>query len=187
MSAKYFPSLIKEVPEWKDFIWALDYKFNNPHKEYVHEPDDGFVFREGLCTDIFMYNKLDPQFWNVATSIKEEILFEQIKKAKEVLKDFLLDEWYAKALINFVGKEAALSAHKDPQHVVTWQCIGNVEYRIYEDVDCNFGEAIDFRDLKYDSYILSPGDVIYMPKGTIHQAVVFEPRATIIFDIPVND
>lgn len=184
---EYKKEFFTQTPLWGDFISALDYKFNNPHKDYVHDINDGgFVFREGLCTDIFVYNRLDPQFWNVASSLHNKTLFKQIDEIKNLLSDKLSDEWYAKALINFVGKEAAYSAHKDPQDVISWQCIGNVEYRIYEDVECEFGQPIDFRKLKYDSYILSPGDVIYLPKGTIHQAVVFEPRATIIFDVPVK-
>ena len=182
---EYKKNVLPMVPHWEDFIRALDYKFNNPHEDFIHGSKDEFVFKEDKCTDIFMYNKFDQQFWNVATFLNKKTFFQEIKNAEKYLfKE--KKEWYAKALINFVGKEALYSAHKDPQDVISWQCIGSVEYRIYEDVPCNFGEPIDFRGLKYEKYILSPGDVIYIPTGIIHQAVIFEPRATIIFDIPVN-
>lgn len=181
---QYIKNAVPDVPSWESFIKALDYKFNNPHPEFCHEPKEVFIFNQEFCTDIFQYNKLDLQFWNVDSYRSKTSLIKETKNLIEIFKDSAIGEWYIKCLINLVGKEAALTAHKDDHHVISWQCQGRVEYRIYEDVDCDFGTPIDFHNLKYDSYILNPGDVIVMPMGTIHQAVVFEPRATLILDIP---
>lgn len=182
----YKKNALPEVPSWDDLIKILDNKFNNPHPEFKHEPEDLFVFNGESCTDISMHYKLDITCWNVANNRTKTLAIPEIAKLVEMFKDKIDYEWTTKALINLVGKEAALSAHKDDHDVVSWQCKGRVEYRIYEDVECEYGVPIDFRGLKYDSYILNPGDVIYMPMGTIHQAVVFEPRATLILDFPVK-
>jgi len=182
---KYIQNAVPDVPSWSDLIKALDYKFNNPHPEFVHEPREMFIFNNERCTDIFKYHLMDLQFWNVDNYRSLTSLIPQTKNLINFLKEDVSGEWYIKCLMNLVGKEAALTAHKDDHHVISWQCEGSVEYRIYEDVDSDFGVPIDFHNLKYDSYILNPGDIMIMPAGTIHQAVVFQPRATLILDIPV--
>ena len=37
-------------------------------------------------------------------------------------------------------------------------------------------------DQPYESYILNPGDILFVPGGIVHQVVVTEPRASILFN-----
>jgi quercetin dioxygenase-like cupin family protein len=34
----------------------------------------------------------------------------------------------------------------------------------------------------YESYILNPGDILFVPSGIVHQVVITEPRASILFN-----
>lgn len=179
----YKINAVPDVPTWNDFIAALNYKFNNPTSDIDKESDGMFIEHNGKQTDIFIYNQFDPQFWKAVQSESSDNLFPQSDKFISFIQNVIGDcGWTIKSLINFVGNESQYSAHKDSQDVVSWQCIGNVEYRIYEDFECNFYEPVDVAGKKYRSFLLQPGDVIYMPAGVIHQAIVTEPRATLILD-----
>ena len=184
----YVPGAVLDVPGWDDFINALSEKYNNPKisNDDIKNYNEQFIRNNnGQLTDIMSYNKLDPQFWSAARIDSEINLFPKSKYFIEYIKNIIGDYgWHIKALINFVGNENEYTAHKDNHHVVSWQCVGNVEYRIYDHIDSEFQVPIDhlLENVPYKSYILKPGDVIFMPAGVIHKAITSEPRATLILD-----
>jgi ribosomal protein L16 Arg81 hydroxylase len=55
-----------------------------------------------------------------------------------------------------------------------------MEWRIYPNLKDENIDQIKVKDEPYESYILEPGDVIYVPTGMGHQVVVSEPRASLI-------
>lgn len=189
ISCIYLENALPETPSWNDFIRAMDYKYNNPNPELYDERDDNSFFvlnkDKNQPTDIFYYNQFDPQYWNAVRFDNKENLFPQTKLFIDLASNVLEDKgWHIKALMNFVGNETKYSAHKDNHHVISWQCIGKVEYKIYDNIESPVIQSLDdlVKDVSYKSYILNPGDVIFMPSGVIHEAVVSEPRATLILD-----
>lgn len=151
----------KSVPNWDDFIKNIYSKSNSPQiMEYKHGRH---------LNDIAVYNCLDLFIPFAATSDDENGLA-GLHKVMNMLSDFLGIQFFnVKSIINFAGHEADYYKHEDPNDVVSWHCIGTVEWRIYSGDD-------------YKSYILEPGDIFYCPKGTVHQIVVSEPRASIVMD-----
>lgn len=152
-------NFLNTLPDWQSVINVLDCKFND----------------QSTNRDIHMMHRFGMHLWNTINKsrdiflIKEALpIFNSLNEDDSVAKTSLT----AKISLNFVGNESIYGIHSDIQHVISWQCIGSIEYRIYEKKE----------SLEYDSYFMNPGDIIYMPPGTIHQVVVTEPRATILFD-----
>lgn len=189
LSCIYIENVLPSVPAWEDFINGINYKYKNPNG--IGNPlVDVYVKNNGQQTDIAFTNSnhLDPQYHSAVTSDMQTNLFPQTEPLLKMVSDLIENKrWHIKALMNFAGtgSEHEYAAHKDDHHVVSWQCIGKVEYRIYnsKDVDAKFGQPVDHLVGEYKSYILNPGDVIYLPSGLIHKVVTIEPRATLILDL----
>jgi hypothetical protein len=201
----FLKGFMKESPDWKDFVGLIDHQYNNPlstkSTEFIYNDSKNrehgpkfFLNHNGKSTNMYSMKNLDMH-----------ILF--VKQINGVEHDWYslphLDEFLsifgkkgiqntAKCLINFAGNEFVGNIHSDKQDVVSWTCAGEIEYRIYKVYNKEPGTEIDMADgnrveyehnvNEYDSYIMQPGDVIYMPKGTFHQAVAHSPRASIILD-----
>lgn len=196
-NAAVFRNILSDVPSWDLFIKTLDAIFNDPSESHTHEDSCGainnkacnclcsqMVFNKNKCTDILVHDKLHFVYWGVANGLGEGPMF---KYAKQMASLFFREDtlsWGAKSLINLAGNENELSIHKDDHNVMSWQCQGSVEYRIYEDTEDDFAVPINPEGLSYTSYILNPGDIIYIPTGVVHQAIAFEPRATLIIQSP---
>ncbi len=159
------PLLIKSfnlnVPKWENFIDNIYSKANsNQLMEFFHGKN---------INDVSVYNMLD-LFIPFAADEENENGLLGLKDVINLLKkDLKVNFFNVKSIINFAGYEANYWPHEDPNDVVSWHCIGNVEWRIHK------GET-------YESYHLSPGDLFYCPKGTVHEIVVDKPRASIVLD-----
>jgi len=159
------PLLLKKVlpnvPGWEDFIKNL---YNKANSEQLMKYGHGRNLK-----DIAVYNYLDP-FVAFAANTEDENGLKVFKNVTDFLNIYLGAEFFnIKSIINFAGYEADYFKHEDPNDVISWHCIGTVEWRIYN------GD-------EYESYHLNPGDIFYCPKGTVHQIVVSEPRASIVLD-----
>ena len=147
------------------------------------EEKNNFMYNKNELTDILIYNKMDPQFWDIFNKNNTLFLFEEFKNNFNNFEERVQFKLFtAKAILNFIGNESEYYAHKDFNDVISCQCIGSIEYRIYENIDCEFSKPVNVDKLNYKSYFMNPGDIIYIPSGTIHQVIVKEPRATILFD-----
>ena len=72
--------------------------------------------------------------------------------------------------ISLSKKSKTFGKHKDESDVWYWQCIGSTQWKIFE-----FNENI--------SYILEPGDIIYIPRGIFHDVIPLSPRVGISFGL----
>lgn len=173
----FFDKAITNVPNWNSFIDNLNYKFNSEKKYSLIED-------KRMVNDVLIYNKMDPCVFNILTDNTES---KTIIEAENVLNIFNkimgFKSGCVKSLINFVGNEAKYYIHADEHDVLSWHCIGQVEWRIYPNIilDKNIDPPTDV-DEPYESYILNPGDVLYVPGGVVHQVVVDQPRASIVYN-----
>ncbi len=70
--------------------------------------------------------------------------------------------------VSFTDKEPTTGKHSDPVDVIYCQFIGSVTWTIsYED--------------RTEVFNLNPGDIIYVPKFTMHEVTSLSPRAAISF------
>lgn len=196
----FLKNFMKESPGWDDFVKLIDHQYNNPltnentdflYKERVKEikTPQFIVNKSGTNTNIQHFQNLSLEMWFVRQigtgfdkhnwynnhMIDNFVSFFHRKESVSTLK----------CLINFAGNELNGNIHSDYQDVVSWTCAGEVEYRIYK-INRNFERNTisddEAKNFEYDAYIMTPGDVIYMPKGTYHKAICHKPRASIILD-----
>jgi len=95
------------------------------------------------------------------------------KKIEEKNKDTRFNFTTAHLYVSFTEKSKTAGKHRDGAFVWYWQCIGKTEWTIYE----NDEEHI---------YILSPGDIIYVPRGIYHSVAPLTPRVGVSFGSELN-
>lgn len=172
-----FKNLFTDTPGWDEFILDLNYKFNS--QKTIDIVDQRFH------NNVLFYNKLDPISF---TKIKSSDSYSSniIKKSLNIYNIFTEisnnNISYVKSIINFVGNESKYYIHADHHDVISWHCIGQVEWRIYKGLEQQNPPPSETNE-PYESYILNPGDVLFVPGGIVHQVVVTEPRASILFNI----
>jgi mannose-6-phosphate isomerase-like protein (cupin superfamily) len=72
------------------------------------------------------------------------------------------------ALVSFTDKEPTTGKHSDPVHVIYCQFIGSVQWKVFEDNE-------------EKTFILNPGDAIYIPREVEHEIKSLSSRAAISF------
>jgi hypothetical protein len=194
----FLKGFMKQSPEWKDFIGLIDHQYNNPlvtestrsmHENLKTIPNaPSFVLNnKEQSTNMYSIKNLDLHILFVKQINGVDHDWYNMPHLDKFLSIFGKKEIQhtVKCLINFAGNEFVGNIHSDKQDVVSWTCAGEIEYRIY-DVDKNetrnhigFEEA---ESIPYELYKMQPGDVIYMPRGTFHQAIAHSPRASLILD-----
>lgn len=149
-----FKNIFPDTPKWDNFINHLNFEFHNPPSENQHSDQE--VMINGVSKRNHFY-----------LSVRNPTI-EFYPKLKEVIDFFniVMEEGSGgvSSFINFVGNENPVGSHPDRRDTVYWQCIGNSEWVVGE---------------KQENIILSPGDVIFVPKGVFHHVITKEPRAAI--------
>lgn len=175
-------NLLPNTPQWIDFLNLMTKKFHQEDHDdtWRIKSDDRWI--EG--TDIMIYNKMDPVIFR-AVQYSEGYFGDNYIDVKQLIDLFspIFPRFEIKAIMNLIGKESEYWVHKDDHDVVSWHCQGTMEWRIYGSETENelWKQHKNIKiDSPYDSYILEPGDVIYVPTGTIHEVVALEPRASLI-------
>jgi hypothetical protein len=164
--------MLPDVPSWNDILENLSNRFKIQECASIQD--------SRMINDVLIYNKLDPQVFMAP----DQTAFSHAANAVNIfnqLMDFSCS--CIRSLINFVGNEAQYYIHADGHDVISWHCVGSIEWRIYTDASLeNFSEPQTEITDNYDSYILRPGDVMYVPSGIVHKVVPFEPRVSLIFN-----
>ena len=171
----FIKNVFPNVPSWDDFINNLDYKYNS--KKTIDINDIRFH------NDVLIYNKLDPISF-INTNLIDVELDSMVKNSYPVYKIFNelnIQIICVKSIINFVGNESDYYIHADHHDVISWHCVGQIEWRIYKTLKQQEPPPLT-SDEPYESYILNPGDILFVPSGIVHQVVVSKPRASILFN-----
>jgi hypothetical protein len=167
-----------DVPSWDNFISNLNYKYNNNYENKENQ-DRRFFRNNDVKTEIFsQYDKLDA-FAHYSYVFKDnksffsENFLPGVEKIAEDLYESLEDDKkfiHATAITNFIKHDKEYEIHFDGTDVINWHCIGKIDWRVYDEKDNCSVLQID------------PGDLVFIPKGMKHQVIIYEPRASIIFD-----
>ena len=174
-----FKGILKDTPNWNYVMEYLDKKFNETpnYGEWINH--NGFLKNKNNETvPMFKYAAFDLQAWfiNLPECDQMSNIFS--------LNEKNVNEMNFKILIDFLGTGENNNIHKDHSEVYSWTWINSIEYRIYQDKDeYPFEHALDINKEPYESFIIEAGDVLYMPKGIIHQSIINEPRVSMIASI----
>ena len=94
---------------------------------------------------------------------------------KKILKN---DNYLSKAqiFINLVGENYKTYKHRDNWDVIFLQLLGDIIINIYKKED----ELSEFDSkILLQSEKISPGDLVLIPKGSVHEIVVLTPRVSL--------
>ena len=171
-----FKGILKDTPDWNYVMQYLDKKFNETpnYGEWINH-NEFLKNKNNETVPMFKYGTFDLQAW-----------FINLPECDQMSNIFSLNEKHVnemnfKILIDFLGTGEKNSIHKDHSEVYSWTWINSIEYRIYEDKnEYPFEHSLDIYNEPYESFIIEAGDVLYMPKGIIHQSIVNEPRVSLI-------
>lgn len=100
---------------------------------------------------------------NIFNIEKVNIILDEIKKNNTNHNHFS-----AHMYISLSKKSKTFGKHKDCSDVWFWQCIGKTNWEVFE-------------NNQIYSYILDPGDFIYVPKNIFHNVIPMSPRVGISF------
>lgn len=153
-----FKDFYNEIPSWQEFI---DYIGEASHQESMFPnplPDydlklDGKVFGNVLIKQSFYFYLGTHR--HIGNSEKIVLNFQE-----KVNEYFDLASLY----INFSTKIDNVPAHSDPLDNFYWQCHGSVEWKAND-----------------KTYLIKPGDLVYIPARTFHAVNFSTPRAAIGF------
>jgi len=171
----YQKNAFEEFLSWGNFISLLDYQYNKSKISEGNNPDHRVINKNGNVTNISKYTDFHYHLLEIVSSdhinpsIYNEFIY--IKNMMNYFKLIFPSRFTLKALINLVGGDFVGEIHDDPYHVFSMQHLGTIEYMI-KDIDGNS-----------NTYILEPGDLLFIPSGMKHSVLPSEPRGTLIFDI----
>lgn len=171
-----FRGLCKDVPNWSDFIENFDYNYNRDKDKPKNTTDP-----RHLTDKIIVYNKFDPIVYACIEG-KDYPLFDKSLEASIAIEGLIKKKASAiKSIMNFLGNEQEYWIHSDNHDVISWHCVGTIEWRFYKNLKEEDMEKISIEGAEYDSVVLEPGDVVYVPAGVVHQVINNKPRASLIF------
>jgi hypothetical protein len=171
-----FRGLCKDVPNWSDFIENFDYNYNRDKDKNKNNPD-----RRYLTDSIVVYNKFDPIIFD-AIEDKATRLFDKSLEVHSLIDGLTKKKVSSiKSIMNFLGNEQEYWIHSDNHDVISWHCVGTIEWRFYKNLKEEDMEKTSIEGAEYDSVVLEPGDVVYVPAGVVHQVINNKPRASIVF------
>lgn len=160
--ALVIPATDFDRPQWDDIIAILNEQYNTP-SERVEEPGKYETIINNILIHIDFYIRIN-QIWKLPhTETVTAWLSEALQK----------NIGTQSGMVNFTSFPHEVPVHNDPRVMIYWQCIGEVEWKIYGD------------DPKSTptSHILKPGDIVIVPTGVFHGVFPSQPRAGITFSV----
>ena len=176
-----FKSICQETPKWDNFIRHTNDQYWN--KRIAVVPSN--PYRERFIRGVLFKN---PLYLNVVEPKVE--WYPQIEKFFAVFDAAIPYRGVpVSAYINF-AKEDPSNPHFDETDNLYWQCIGSTDWKFYSSEKRSFDPSnINTNSDGYIEFNVQEGDVVYIPRGMIHDVSTNGPRAAIQFkyNIPEID
>lgn len=163
-----FKNFTSNNPTWDQFIKHLDHEYHNPPQQISSKPEE-----EKMINGVCLRNNFYLSVRSPARGSYGNIFFPQSSDVLDFFDSLIGEPGHGvSSFINFVGKEQPITIHPDRRDTLYWQCIGSTTWNVYQ----NDNDLSQFK-----SFVLNPGDVIFVPKGVSHTVITGEPRAAIAF------
>ena len=168
-----FKSLCSVVPKWESFIQHTnDQYWNHRIAEVPSNP-----YRERFVRGVLFKN---PLYLNVIGPKPE--WYPEIEEFFNIFNNAIPYKGSAlSAYLNF-AKEQPSEPHFDETDNFYWQCIGTTIWKFYASEKRSFSQSnIDPLSEGYSEFEVFAGDVVYIPRGMIHDVSTTGPRAALQF------
>lgn len=175
--AVLFKNLTNEVPTWHDFMAHLDAvskrkvdpnraKGLNKKKEFT----TGGIIRKGEYYSMSQIEHQDREDFFSALQPIEDMFDEHFRK-QGIVRSYMSD-----AFLSLITDDDYATPHSDKYtHNFFVCCEGKVKWNLYEELHHD-AEPVE-------TYLLEPGDAIFVRGTSIHEVTVPEPRASVVFRI----
>lgn len=152
-------NLFNEVPSWEEFIEYINEASNSKEKVF---PDPLGEYDLNLGAKVIGSVMIKENFYFYITTHRH------IGKSQQIIDDFKeafsFDLGISTIYINLSNKISNIPQHTDMLHNFYWQCQGTVEWL--------------FKD---QTYLIEPGDLVYIPASSLHGVNFSVPRAAVGF------
>jgi mannose-6-phosphate isomerase class I len=169
----YIKNFTNMFLSWEDFIYIINYQYNNTESRPSADKVINKVSQKS--TKISKYTEFHYHLHELTNSGQKtsniESEFPKVQDFMDYIRESVKFRSTLKALVNIVGNEFTGNRHDDPYHVLSVQHVGSVDYKIFNS------------DNDFVIYTLEPGDLIFMPSGTVHAISAPNPRVTLTLDI----
>ncbi len=158
-----FKNFNKNVPSWNDFIEYIQESsfesssYSDPLPDYDLNLGGKVVGNILIKQDLYLYMSAHRHIGN---SIEIEQEFKSLLNYKFQL---------ANIYVNLSSKINNIPLHSDPLDNFYWQCQGSVEWTAND-----------------KTYLVEPGDLVYIPAKTSHGVNFSMPRAAMGFSVALN-
>lgn len=175
MEVFHFKNAVSENPSWDEFFEHLDYETNSQGRTRAVTGDPK---SERVINGLILKNL----FYMAAVLNKEEF-FTNLKEFKEFTSSALKTEVVSvTSFVSLIGGDTS-DPHHDCRKTLFWQCRGTTTFdHLYSSDKDRAGRPDNVKG----SYVLSPGDLIYLGWEVPHNVFVTGPRAAITFDVYEN-
>lgn len=146
-----------EVPQWEDFVDYIEKASN----ELSSFPDPLPEYDLNLGGKVFGDILIKQNLYLYINSIGP------LGNSEEIIKSFRklgVDLCFANVYVNFSSKIKNIPPHIDANDNFYWQCQGSVEW-----------------GANGKTYLVEPGDLVYIPAKTLHAVNFFAPRGALGF------
>ena len=156
-TACLFNGVFDSVYNWNNFIQHINFSYclESSSQKTNANKKKGFV-----------------NFWQDLTLTVDNVLdsiYPGIEKNTKYLQSFIKSKYQGRFVaISLTTCEPTTGKHNDPVNVMYWNVLGQSKWEI-------------FYDDRVDSFILNPGDLIFVPAGLMHEVTSITPRAAISF------
>lgn len=166
-------NLCMDVPNWQDFMDHLEvntkrglpnFRDESTFNENEVEAKSRIV-GAALVKNVF-YIYLQPRHGNFIFHPSIEKIQNQFNEKFSKLG--MTGGGYTNSYINLSSSVPDIAPHPDPQDNFYWQCIGSVEWTREDGGSGN-------------SFVVEPGDMVYIPAGSMHSVKFSMPRAAVGF------
>lgn len=152
----------KDVPSWDDFIKYIhdssheESSLPNPLPKYDLDLGGKAIGNVLIKQNFYFYIPASKDIGNSG---------DIVKGFASINPDFSLINLY----INLSNKIDNVPSHKDSRDNFYWQCQGSVEW-----------------NANGNTFMVDPGDLVYIPANTYHAVNFFGPRAAVGFSCDLN-
>lgn len=143
---------------WDEFIANI----NMSYKEISDQPEKLDV-KYGRVGDVRFYDRL-----TMVIDYAYKYKYTGIDKIMQQIQSYGLDIVTFMSLISLTDSEETTSKHLDPYSVLYIQCIGSVQWSVWDN------------DIE-NTFVLNKGDFIFVPSYLTHEVKSLSPRASLSF------
>jgi hypothetical protein len=172
----HFKNAVSENPSWDEFFEHLDYETNNQGriKATTGDPKSERVINGLILKNLFY----------MAAVLNKQEIFKNLQEFKDFTSSALNTQVApVTSFVSLISGDTS-DPHHDCRKTLFWQCQG---ITTFDHLASSDRDKVGRGENVKGTYVLSPGDLIYLGWEVPHNVFVTGSRAAITFDVFENN